>query len=220
MSTLETREAQFHRIYKFSAALWYAVSTALTVVYAARADMYHLGISLGTFMIPPFIALFHRLFHLRPSWQLNTLALGFIFIAYPLGSCVDFYRIVPGFDKLAHALSGIFVSILCIALYCALNPARRIRQQDMYLALAFTFFGSMAVAGMWELGEYAVSAIVEMDLQRVAATGVSDSMNDMLSCMAGTVAALPAVVSLAKGRCGALTSPIRAFVENNFPKKD
>lgn len=219
MSTPETREAQFHRIYRFSVALWYAVSAALTVVYAVRADMYHLGISLGTFVVPPFIALFHRLLHLRPSWQLNTLVLGFIFIAYPLGSCVDFYRVVPCFDKLAHTLSGVFVSVLCIVLYCALAPARRIGPQDMYLALAFTFFGSMAVAGMWELGEYAVSAIVKMDLQRVAATGVSDSMNDMLVCMAGTIAALPAVARLAKGRRGVLTSPIRAFVENNFPKK-
>lgn len=219
MSTLETREAQFHRIYRFSVALWYAMSAIMTVVYAAKADMYHLGISLGTLIVPPFIALFHRLFRLRPSWQLNTLVLGFIFISYPLGSCVDFYRIVPHFDKLAHTLSGVFVSVLCIVLYCALAPAHRIGPRDMYLALAFTFFGSMAVAGMWELGEYAVSAIVKMDLQRVAATGVSDSMNDMLVCMAGTIAALPAVVRLAKDRRGVLTSPVRAFVEYNFPKE-
>lgn len=218
MSTLETREAQFHRIYKFCVALWYAMSVIMIIVYAAKADMYHLSISLGTFVVPPFIALFHRLFRLRPSWQLNTLVLGFVFIAYPLGGCVDFYRVVPHFDKLAHTLSGVFVSALCIALYCALAPAHRIGLQDMYLALAFTFFGSMAVAGMWELGEYAVAAIVKMDLQRVAATGVSDSMNDMLVCMAGTIAALPAVANLAKGRGGPLSSPIRAFVETNFPK--
>lgn len=220
MSTLQAREAQFHRIYRFCVAIWYVMSAALTAIYAAKADMYHLGISLGTFMIPPFIALFHRLFRLRPSWQLNTLALGFIFIAYPLGGCVDFYRVVPHFDKLAHTLSGVFASVLCIALYCALAPAHRIGPRDMYLALTFTFFGSMAVAGMWELGEYALSAIVKIDLQRVAATGVSDSMNDMLVCMAGTIVTLPAVVRLARNRRGVLTSPIRAFVENNFPEND
>ncbi len=219
MSTLENREAQFYRIYRVSVALWYAMSAIMSVVYAAKADAYHLAISLGTFIVPPFIALFHRIFRLRPSWQLNTLVLGFIFISYPLGGCVDFYRVVPHFDKLAHTLSGVFVSVLCIVLYCALAPSHRIGPQDMYLAVAFTFFGSMAVAGMWELGEYAVSAIVKMDLQRVAATGVSDSMNDMLVCMAGTIAALPAVVSLARSRRGVLTSPIRAFVENNFPEK-
>lgn len=218
MNTLKVREAKFHRIYRFCVAIWYAMSAIMTAVYAAKADAYHLGISLGTFVVPPFIALFHRLLRLRPSWQLNTLALIFLFIAYPLGACVDFYRIVPHFDKLAHTLSGVFVSVVCIALYCALTPAHRIGPGDMYLALTFTFFGSMAVAGMWELGEYALSAIVKMDLQRVAATGVADSMNDMLVCMAGTIAALPTVARLAGDRCGALASPIRAFVEANFPK--
>ncbi|MBQ1277062.1 MAG: hypothetical protein IIY07_00290, partial [Thermoguttaceae bacterium] len=86
---------------------------------------------------------------------------------------------------------------------------------DVPLAIAFAFLGSMAVAGLWEIGEYIISGIVKMDLQRVLSTGISDSMKDMLICMAGTVISLPAIPRLANGRDGILTSPIRAFAELN-----
>ena len=89
---------------------------------------------------------------------------------------------------------------------------------DAALLIAFTFFGSMAVAGLWEVGEYLISFIVGLDLQRVAATGVSDSMQDMIVAMIGTLATLPFAWRLAQGKRDLLTGAVDAFIELNLKK--
>ena len=203
------------RTYKVFIGIYYAFCAAMTAAYAFRGDIYHFAISAGTLAAPPLIALMYRILKLRRSPRLDMLIMGFVTLSYPLGACVDLYRRIPGFDKLAHTLSGTFVAVLCIVLFIQLKPGRALTPADVPLALAFAFFGSMAVAGLWEIGEYIVSGIVRMDLQRVQATGIADSMNDMLVCLLGTLAALPAIPKLINGKSGVLVSPVREFISLN-----
>jgi len=205
----------FGRIYRAYIAVYYVFCAAITAVYAVKADIYHFAISAGTLIVPPALTLAYRMLCLKRSYRLDMLIMGFITLSYPLGGCVDLYRRIPGFDKIAHALSGAFAAVLCIALFIYLKPGRTLSRADIPLAVIFTFFGSMAIAGLWEIGEYAVSAIVKMDLQRVRATGVADSMNDMIVCLLGTLAALPAIPKLINGKSGVLVSPIREFISLN-----
>ena len=213
---MEQREAKYRQINRIFTAFYLIFCAALVVIYAIQRDMYHLGISAGAALVPAAIVLFYRIFHFRPVEQLNFLVLAFLFLAWPLGSCVDFYRMVPGFDKLAHTLSGAFVGLLCLILYYALKPGHAIESKDCALALCFMFFGSMAVAGLWEIGEYALSLITGRDLQNVAATGVGDSMRDMIVCMIGTLATLPAAAHLVDGRCRLFSGAVHAFGEKNL----
>ena len=216
MNTISEREARFQKVNRAFVVFYYLFSAVLIVVYAVQKDGYHLGISLGTLVVPPAIALFYRIFRLKTVHQLNFLVLAFTFLAYPLGSCLDFYRILPGFDKVAHTLSGVFVSLLCLVLYYALKPGHEIARRDAGLAMAFTFFGSMAVAGLWEVGEYLISFVVGLDLQRVEATGVADSMQDMIVAMLGTFATLPFAHRLAAGKRDLITGAVDAFVALNL----
>lgn len=216
MNTISERETRFQKINRAFIVFYCLFSAVLIVVYAIQKDGYHLGISLGTLVVPPAIALFYRILRLKTVHQLNFLVLAFTFLAYPLGSCLDFYRILPGFDKVAHTLSGVFVSLLCLVLYYALKPGHEIARKDAGLAMAFTFFGSMAVAGLWEVGEYLISFVVELDLQRVEATGVADSMQDMIVAMLGTFATLPFAHRLAAGKRDLITGAVDAFVALNL----
>lgn len=218
LNTVAAREARFKTINRFFTLFYLLFSSVLVVVYAIQGDGYHLGISIGSLFVPPAIALFYRLLRLRPVEQLTALVTAFTFLAYPLGSCLDFYRMVPGFDKVAHTLSGVFVSLLCLILFYALKPGHAVERSDAALLIAFTFFGSMAVAGLWEVGEYLISFIVGLDLQRVAATGVSDSMQDMIVAMIGTLATLPFAWRLAQGKRDLLTGAVDAFIELNLKK--
>ena len=215
---MDRRETQFLLLNRLFTVVYCVLGGAMIIAYALRKDMYHLAISLGVPVVPFLLKPAHRLLRLKPSQQLNFLILAFTFIAYPLGGCLDFYRRFPGFDKVAHMLSGTFVAVLCLALYCMLRPDRRIGKDEMLLAAVFTFLGSMAVAGLWEIGEYIVSGIVRMDLQRVNATGISDTMNDMIVCLIGTLIALPAAFGIAKDKDGILISPVRTFAEKNLPQ--
>ena len=212
---MNQREALFLRANRIFHGVYYVLGAAMVLVYAVRADSYHLAVSAGTLAVPFLLQFFHRILRLKPSQQMNFLILAFVFLSYPLGCCLDFYRQFLGFDKLAHMLSGVFVSILCITLYGYLKPGHKFEQADLALAIVFTFFGSMAVAGLWELCEYALSSIAGLDVQRVKATGIKDTMNDMLVCLVGTIATLPIVHRLSRGKHGPFSSPIQSFIDIN-----
>ncbi len=219
MNTAEivsVREKKFAKINRVCIIAYYAIMLVLIVRYAIQKDTYHLGTSLGTLAIPVAIWLFYKITRLKSVEQLNFMILTYTFLAYPLGTCLDVYRIIQGFDKVAHGLSGVFVSVICLILFYALKPGHTIEPKDAPLAIVFTFMGSMAVAGLWEIGEYTISLIVRMDLQKVEATGVADSMQDMIVCMAGTIATLPFVKRLTDGRQDIITGSVTAFVELNM----
>lgn len=214
------REKKAKRFYRGMLAFYCLFNVALLVFYAVKHDDYHFRVSLGTFAIPLLLELAWKLPFLRRVWQVDCLILGFAFIAYPLGSCLDLYLLLPGFDKVAHALSGTFVSLLALILYYALKPGHRIERRDAALVTAFMFFTSMAVAGLWEICEYLLSGIVGRDLQRVALTGVTDSMQDMIVCLVGTVVAIPVALRLCAGKAGVLSNAVMDAIALNFPSAD
>ena len=217
MNRIDRSEARYALVNRIFFPLYLLLCAVLAAVYALKRDGYHLGISLGAMAIPIAMALFYRLTGLKVVHQIDFIILAFTLIAYPLGSCLDFYARFPGYDKLMHMLSGAFVSVLCILLYCALKPGHRIGSDDFWLALLFTFFGSMAVAGLWELAEYGINLVTGRDVQHVLDTGVGDTMQDMLVCMIGTIATLPLLRPLSQGRQTRFTAPIDAFLERNLP---
>ena len=217
MNRIDQTEARCARVNRIFFPLYLLLCAGMALVYALRRDGYHLGISLGALAIPVALLLFYRLTGLKLVHQIDFLILAFTLIAYPLGSCLDFYARFPGYDKLIHMLSGAFVSVLCILLYCALKPGHRIGRGDVCLAVLFTFFGSMAVAGLWELAEYGINLVTGRDVQHVLDTGVGDTMQDMLVCMIGTLATLPLLRPLSQGRQTRFTAPIDAFLERNLP---
>ena len=217
MNRIEQIEARYARVNRIFFPFYLLLCAGMSVLYALKRDGYHLGISLGALAIPVALLLFYRLTGLKLVHQIDFIILAFTLIAYPLGSCLDFYARFPGYDKLMHMLSGAFVSVLCILLYCALKPERRIGRGDFWLALLFTFFGSMAVAVLWELAEYGINLVTGRDVQHVLDTGVGDTMQDMLVCMIGTLAALPLLRPLSQGRQTRFTAPIDAFLERNLP---
>ena len=217
MNRIDRTEAHYALVNRIFFPLYLLLCAVLAAVYALKRDGYHLGISLGAMAIPIAMALFYRLTGLKVVHQIDFIILAFTLIAYPLGSCLDFYARFPGYDKLMHMLSGAFVSVLCILLYCALKPGHRVGREDLLLALAFTFFGSMAVAGLWELAEYGINLVTGRDVQHVLDTGVGDTMQDMLVCMIGTIATLPLLRPLSQGRQTRFTAPIDAFLERNLP---
>lgn len=209
------REALFRQINRFFYPVYLLASAACILVYALRADAYHLGIALGTLLIPLLPELFYRIFRLRRVYQLDFFVLAFSLLGYTLGAVVDLYQRVPFFDKAVHMLSGVFVSMLLLCLFCAVCPSHAPGRSERLLAVLFVFFGSMAVAGLWEICEYAVHALTGRDVQQVLSTGVDDTMQDMIVCLIGTLLYLPQVLRLCKGETTLLNGMAQAFVEKN-----
>lgn len=209
-------EQRFARLNRIFVPLYLLIGVVAAVYYGLNGDGYHFWSALGTLLIPVAVELFYRLARLERVQQLSFLVLAFSFLGYTLGTVLELYRRFVWFDKFVHMLSGVFVSVLCFTLFLAVRPGHRVRREDGLLALLFVFFGSMAVAGLWEVSEYFVHAVTGRDVQNVAATGVNDTMQDMIVCLIGTAAYLIPLARLYwSGRRGLFTNAAEVFVEKN-----
>ena len=146
-----------------------------------------LYISFCSLLFHPIVELFYKLLHFKPVYQLNAFIYIFIFMLYTLGLVLRFYSVVPYYDKVAHTLSGVFVSFLGLILFYLIKPNRKIEEIDFPLASVFTVAVSMAMACFWEICEYVLSLVVHNDPQMVAATGIQDTMLDMIVCTIGAL---------------------------------
>ena len=219
MITEETsleREQRFEKINRYFIPAYLLLGVGAAIVNAFRKDVYHFSIGLGTLLIPLALTLFYRIFHLKRVHQVDFWVVLFSLLGYTCGSVLEFYLMIPNFDKVVHTLSGVLVSMLAYALFRAVKPGHAVEKKDRALAMLFVFFASMAVAGMWEICEYFVNLITGRDVQRVLATGVGDTMQDMIVCMIGTLISLPFVGRACEDKPSALTSPADAFIELNM----
>mgnify|MGYP004683843645 CR=1 FL=1 len=210
------REAKFEKINRWFFPAYVLLCLGAAVYYGVRRDMYHFPLSLLAAAMPVLMALFFRVLRLRRSAQMDFMILLFILLAFPCGSVLEFFQLIPHYDKICHTLSGAFVSMLALALFLTICPEGRLTRRNRLLAVLFVFFASMAVAGLWEICEYFVNLITGRDVQRVLATGVGDTMQDMIVCMIGTLISLPFVGRACEGKPSALTSPADAFIELNM----
>lgn len=214
LSAIE-RDERFRKITLATEALYALFSVYLVISGAARGDTYRLVMALGTFFLYPLFWAFYRIFHFRRGYQMEFCVFVFTFLAYPLGGTAEFYQKIQGFDKVAHTLSGVFVAMLALALYLYLERKRPLKEHSAPTAVLFVFFASMAVAGLFELCEWAAAAATGRDLQHVLGTGVNDTMQDMLVCLVGTLLFCPLIPRFYRGGYDPLTGAVAGFLEKN-----
>ena len=126
------------------------------------------------------------------------------------------YAQLRAYDKLAHMLSGSFVYLLAHPLFYFLKANHAVEKSDRNLLMVFCAATSLCVAGLWEIGEYFLSMLTGIDMQRVATMGIHDSMQDMIVCLIGTVALLPSTSRyFRRGVPGIFMRPFDEFLHKN-----
>lgn len=194
------------------------IGLGLAVVFACVKNWYLMVQSLGTIAALGAIFGLLKLLKIKPVYSLYTVVIGFTFAAYTLGVACAFYKWMPGYDKLLHTLSGTMTMMLALPLFYAVKHNHRPEREDCALAVVFCLMTALAVAGVWEIAEYAASMVIRTDPQCVAATGVTDTMIDMIVCSIGALAAVPSLLRYYKtGEGGVLYTPTEVFLERNLP---
>lgn len=171
-------------------------------------------------LIPPLVRL---VFRLKPAYLADICLLVFIFTAFELGVAFSWYSKFAYYDLLAHGVSGmVFAEVgLCVYYYFREDKQAPIGK-DRLVAVAFSGFFSMTAAGMWEIIEYVMWLFTGNDSQYsiapyVGFNGVSDTMEDMMICLAGTlVLCLLMWFHLGGRRRLLLFRPVDQFVEVNW----
>jgi len=138
------------------------------------------------------------------KWRLQlpgcvfTLVYVFLFCAVFLGEVLSFYYAVPHWDTLLHFFSGVMLGILGFSLARRLNGTAL----SPLLAATFAFCFALAAGAVWEIYEYVMDGILQMNMQKfanaqqvdyVGRRALRDTMKDVI------VDALSALLTAAVG---------------------
>ena len=105
----------------------------------------------------------------------------FIFMAHFLGVICHYYNKYLFFDKVAHTFSGVLSGSVGVLL------VNKVKSKDILFNVLFILSFTWFCAGMWEVFEFICNYFFGGDAQMVAATGVSDTMWDMIVAFIGSI---------------------------------
>ena len=186
-----------------------------------EGTVYNLLLAAAAFVLPAVPRLLYRVFRLRPVALADTVFLAFVWAAVPFASLAGGYDLVPYWDKVLHFLSGFLFAVLGTVVYFSNKPRRTLDPEDAANAALFTLMFALMSAVLWEFWEYFVS-LFGADPQQVAATGVADTMQDMLVCaLGGLITALSCrkyLRSGGKGHIGLMMRLFEAYYRENIRK--
>ena len=119
----------------------------------------------------------NKLFKVKLNDGVIFVWLIFIFLAHYMGVTAEFYNKWEGFDKVVHTFSGVltaYVGMLFLP-----------KCVNIWFKILFIIAFSWMCAGLWETFEFVCNILFGGDAQRVAATGVTDTMLDMIVAFIG-----------------------------------
>lgn len=135
----------------------------------------------------PLIPLLMRL-GLKPGYKLYCMLMVFLLYAYSFGCVWGGFTHLAFHDKISHFLSGIVFTILGYCLYFKLmGPQPRGIRHKAVISSSYAFCLSATVGVLWEVMEFVGYITTGLDAQRHMETGVFDTMQDLISCLLGSL---------------------------------
>lgn len=125
-----------------------------------------------------------KIFKTKISIVIKTTYIVFIFIAQFLGVTVELYNHISWFDKFTHWLSGIITALLSLSL---LSKFKLYNRKNVLFNIIWMISITLAIASLWECFEYGANILFGGDAQRVATTGVNDTMQDIIVAFIGSI---------------------------------
>ena len=83
-----------------------------------------------------------------------------------------------------HTLSGVLTSFIALIV---LNNINQYKFKNVIFNIVFMIVFSLAVAGIWEIFEFTNDILFQADAQKVAISGVNDTMLDMIVALFGSI---------------------------------
>ncbi|MBQ9072534.1 MAG: hypothetical protein IJY25_05205 [Bacilli bacterium] len=113
---------------------------------------------------------------------INFVYILFIFMAHFLGVICDLYSKIYWFDKFVHFLSGFVAAFVAIYLLVKFK-----KDKNIIFSIIFIISFSVMIGSLWEVFEYLASYYFEVDPQKVIATGVTDTMGDIIVTLLASI---------------------------------
>lgn len=125
-----------------------------------------------------------KLFKIKIASSIELAFLVFIFLAQLLGSVMHFYEFIFWYDSFVHFISGMLTALLALLL---LLLFKKYNSKSLGFNIIYMISITLMVASFWELFEFTADNLLGGDAQRVIATGVRDTMKDMICALLGCI---------------------------------
>jgi len=136
-------------------------------------------LALGLTMVPAVVT---RRWSITLPWGVNLLVALSLYL-HIAGEIWGFYAIYyPYYDKVAHLISGVTVSVLAFVIVLLLDRFSRLNL-SRWMIIGFVIIAAMAMEGFWEIYEWLFDTFLGTKLQY----GLDDTMLDMISVLIGSI---------------------------------
>ncbi|SAI89348.1 hypothetical protein MBBA_2508 [Methanoculleus bourgensis] len=136
-------------------------------------------LALGLTLVPAIVT---RRGNITLPWEINLLVALSLYL-HVAGGVRGFYDLYyPYYDKVAHLISGITVSVLAFVAVLLLDRFSRLNL-SRWMIVGFIIIFAMAMEGFWEIYEWLFDTFLGTNLQH----GLDDTMLDMIFVLVGAV---------------------------------
>ena len=171
-------------ICKFIVVVLCILGIAYAFPMILEGDWYEVGIRLTIILTALVPTMVRKILHLKISYTMELVYLLFIIFGHFIGSILGIYNEIPHYDKIMHTLSGVLTSFVALIV---LNNINQYKFKNVIFNIVFMIVFSLAVAGIWEIFEFTSDILFQADAQRVAISGVNDTMLDMIVALFGSI---------------------------------
>ncbi|MCT8335961.1 hypothetical protein FKB36_00225 [Methanoculleus sp. Afa-1] len=164
-----------------------AVNVLIALSIGEYSQVFTGVIGLFLTMVP---AIATRKWSITLPWQINLL-IALLLYLHVAGEIQGYYLLYyPYYDKIAHLIAGITVSILAFVIVLLLDRFSRLNL-SRWMIVGFIIITAMAMEGFWEIYEWTFDTFLGTNLQH----GLDDTMLDMIFVLIGS-----SIVALAGNR--------------------
>ena len=159
-----------------------AIVGSLYIIFTHDQSVGILLKDLSIILTMPLLYWIELIFKVKIDDRLKFVYMLFVFSAQFLGVTVELYNSFDYYDKINHTLSGM-LSAYGGLLILSLMDNNKHKGFNILWMVCF----SLAIAAGWEMFEYSANLIFGGDAQRVALTGVNDTMLDIIVAFLGSL---------------------------------
>ena len=161
---------------------WFQLIFQLLLVVAGIVSVFtqnwiNLALSIFTLFLTFLPSLIEKRFRINLPGEFEIVVLVFIYLSMYLGEIQNFYILFPWWDLFLHAISGVLLGAVGLALVHLLNEHKvTLKMSPGFVALfAFTFAVALGVG--WEIFEFSMDSFLGLNMQK---SGLVDTMWDLI----------------------------------------
>jgi uncharacterized membrane protein YjdF len=163
----------------------------LIILKVVNSEFSDIGMLILTFVLSFYNVFLKKIFKINLNSYSRILLTLLIFLAQCLGTSLDFYDLFNSWDLIVHFISGIVMFFVGYDVISNLDKNHKEIKLNNKIIIIFSIFFALSVGSIWEMYEYSVDGILNLDTQRtgdlVGRMAIEDTMTDILSSTLGTL---------------------------------